>query len=256
MVRKSGMAVRATVLGCGEAFDESVVNTSLLVEAGGGTILMDCGYSVPPQLWKTVTDPAAIDLIYISHLHADHYFGLPAVLGRMWEDGRTSPLTILSQAPAINQIRQALEFGYAGLAARFQYPIEYVPASPGKTWEWRGITFDFAPTRHSVTNLAVRLGLADRSFAYSGDGMFTDESRALFSGVDLVVHEAYLFEPKPIHADIPALIRMAEQHEIKHLALIHVQRDLRARPEPIHEAILNSKAVRISLPGPMDVLEV
>ena len=84
-----------TVLGCGEAFDDALPNNSYLVRIGGSVLLLDCGYSIPPRLWHFEHDDSAVDLIYISHAHADHYFGLPAVLGRMWEQGRTMPLTIL-----------------------------------------------------------------------------------------------------------------------------------------------------------------
>ncbi len=124
--------MRVTILGCGEAFDERFPNTSILVETAGQTVLCDCGFSVPRQLWDHVPDPNAIDTIYISHPHADHYFGLPAALGRMWEDGREKPLTILSQPAVLDQIRDLAEYGYRTLPARFKYPIRWEPAAPDK----------------------------------------------------------------------------------------------------------------------------
>src|SRR5947209_12087870 len=146
-----------TVLGCGEAFDDALPNNSYLVRIGGSVLLLDCGYSIPPRLWHFEHDDSAVDLIYISHAHADHYFGLPAVLGRMWEQGRTMPLTILSQPQVLDQIRELMEAGYRVLAARVGFAIDYTPARPGSKLERNGLTFDFAPTRHSVTNLAVRI---------------------------------------------------------------------------------------------------
>ena len=123
------VAMEALVLGCGEAFDNDLFNTSILLRTGAATILLDCGYSIPPRVWQAVADPNAIDLVYISHPHADHYFGLPALLGRMWEDGRTKKLTVLTQPQVIEQIRAAMELGYRGLANRFQYEIEWLPAT-------------------------------------------------------------------------------------------------------------------------------
>lgn len=249
------MAMKIRVLGCGEAFDDRYVNTSLLLEAECN-VLLDCGYSVPPQLWKTVRDPAAIDLIYVSHAHADHYFGLPAVLGRMWDEGRTKPLVLMSQPSVLDHIRQLMDFGYTGLSARFKYQIEYMPIQPGRTCEWKHLSFEFAPTRHAVSNLAVRVQTGGKTFCYSGDGTLTNETRRLFAAADLVIHEAYLFEPLPVHADIPALLDMASEENVKQLALVHVQRDLRANPDRIHEAISQAKRTRVTLPEPLTTFEV
>jgi ribonuclease BN (tRNA processing enzyme) len=221
------MGFEVAVLGCGEAFDERYTNTSLLVRVDGKTILLDCGYSAPAPLWNAVADPNEIDLIYISHAHADHCFGLPAVLGRMWEDGRTKPLVILSQPTLLAQLRGSMDSGYPGLAARFQYPIEHREATPGAPQEWEGVEFAFAPTRHSVTNLAIRVEAGAGKFCYSGDGQFTDESRALFAGADLLVHEAYSFEPSPIHGDFAGVIGMAAEQNVRRLALVHIQRKVR-----------------------------
>ena len=45
------MSLRVEVLGCGEAFDETLPNTSLLVNTGALKMLLDCGYSVPQRFW-------------------------------------------------------------------------------------------------------------------------------------------------------------------------------------------------------------
>jgi ribonuclease BN (tRNA processing enzyme) len=237
------------ILGCGEAFDENLPNTSILVKSEA-VVLCDCGYSAPPQVWKAVGDPNAIDVVYISHPHADHYFGLPALLGRMWEDGRTKPLTVLSQPAALARIRDLLEYGYRGLAARYQYGIDYREARPGETLRAAGLAFDFAPSRHAVTNLAVRIEGGGKKICYSGDGMFTEEGRALFAGADLLVHEAYCFDPSPVHADIGSVLEMAAQAGVRRLALVHVQRNLRRDPARIHEAIARGPLEPATLPEP------
>jgi ribonuclease BN (tRNA processing enzyme) len=191
------------------------------------TILLDCGYSAPAPLWNVLPDPDGIDLIYISHAHADHCFGLPAVLGRMWEGGRTKPLAMLSQPALLGGISDSMEAGYPGLPARFQYPVQYREALPGRGVEWEGMEFSFAPTQHSVTNLAIRIEGGGGKFCYSGDGQFTDESRELFTGADLLVHEAYSFDPSPVHGDFPGVIGMAAEQRVSKVALVHIQRKVR-----------------------------
>ena len=240
--------MEALVLGCGEAFDNDLFNTSILLRTSSALMLLDCGYSIPPRVWQVVADPNAIDLLYISHPHADHFFGVPALLGRMWEDGRTRKLTVLTQAPVIEQVRLAMELGYRGLANRFQYEIEWLPASLDKAVESRGARFSFADTKHSVTNYAVRIETDGRAVCYSGDGMWTAASRALFAGADLVFHEAYSFETSPVHADIPSLLAMASEQSIRQLALMHVQRGVRRNPDPIQAVINEHPAGQVVMP--------
>ncbi len=235
------------MLGAGEAFDETLGNTSALA-AAESTVLIDCGYAGPFQVWRHDSSPDLIDAIYISHAHADHYFGLPALLARMWEEGRKKPLTLISQASVLDQISQILELGYVGLRKRFEFPIETVEASPGKEVTYREFKMKFAPTIHSTTNLAVRMETSGRSFCFSGDGMFTNESQALFKGADLVLHEAFSFEQSPVHADIPRLIQMAEEAGVKHLVLTHVQRRVRKDDARLHG--LQSKiSLTLATPG-------
>lgn len=249
--------MRATILGCGEAFDESLANTSVLLSAAGANILFDCGYSVPPQVWKTLPGAEAVDLIYISHPHADHYFGLPALLGRMWEDGRTRPLAILTQPAVIGSIRELLEFGYRGLPSQFQFAIEFLPAAAERPVETHGVVFRFAPTSHPAPNLAVRVECGGAAFCYSGDGMFTPESRRLFSGADVLVHEAFSFEPMASHADIGGVLAMARQEGVRRTALVHVSRSVR-RPESvrIRAALEAARDTEATLPEPGAVLEI
>ena len=245
--------MQTLVLGCGEAFDQELFNTSLLVRTGQAVLLLDCGFSIPPRVWQCVADTNEIDAVYISHAHADHFFGMPALLGRLWEDGRTKPLTIISQAAVLEDVRTALELGYRGLSARFKYEMNFVVATAGEVVEAHGARFSFGQTRHSVSNLAVRIEADGRVLSYSGDGMFLEASRRLYAGADIVVHEAYFFEESPIHADIGAVIAMAEEDGVRQVALVHVQRDVRRRPERIEEAIARART-QVTMPQPGDVL--
>lgn len=234
-------------MGSGEAFDETLGNTCALV-ISESTVLLDCGYGGPFQVWRYNPSPDLIDAIYISHAHADHYFGLPALLTRMWEEGRRKPLTLISQKHVLDQIPQLLDLGYRGLRKRFEFPLETIEAAPATELSFRELKMRFAPTVHSVTNLAIRLERGGQAFCYSGDGMFTDESRALFTGADLLLHEAYAFTESTVHADIPGLLAMAEEAGVKHLVLTHVQRKVRKEDPRLH-ALHSSVRLTLGRPG-------
>ena len=59
--------MKINFLGVGEAFDNVLPNTSILVSSKKTNILLDCGYSVPQQYFKLSNNPNFLDAIYISH---------------------------------------------------------------------------------------------------------------------------------------------------------------------------------------------
>ena len=119
--------MKIVFLGVGEAFDENFPNNSHLLSSEKTNLLVDCGYTVPPQLWKFNPDPNFLDAIYISHQHADHFFGLPAVLMRMWEDGRKRDLTIIGQ----KGLQDFMDYAYKGFLEKFKYKINLVESKEG-----------------------------------------------------------------------------------------------------------------------------
>ena len=72
--------MKITFLGVGEGFDEDHTHTCMLVEAAGRRMLVDCGATAPPSVWHKSKRPDYLDGIFISHFHADHVFGLPALI--------------------------------------------------------------------------------------------------------------------------------------------------------------------------------
>lgn len=112
--------MKVLFLSVGEACDEDVPNNALVI-LSHTTLLLDCGYSVPRQLWKYNPAPSFLDAIYISHRHADHYFGIPALLVRMWEEKRTKPLTIICQRGLKKVIQELIEYGYKGLSGKEEF---------------------------------------------------------------------------------------------------------------------------------------
>ena len=240
--------MKVRIIGCGEAFDERFPNNSTLIEGASSTLLCDCGYAVAPALWRAGYTGDAIDAIYISHAHADHYFGLPTLMARMWEDGRTKPLTVVSQPNVIAMAEEAMELAYRTLSKRYQFRIRWVEAAGDL--EVGGFGLAFAPTLHSMSNLMVCVREGGTSVCYSGDGQFTRESRELVHGADLVIHEAYQMTPSPVHGDIPGVLAMAREEQVKELALVHVQRDLRANQRELIDDAMSGSGIRVSMPEP------
>src|SRR5690348_6016569 len=92
----SGADMKLTVIGCGDAFGSGGrSNTCFMVEEGGCTILLDCGASAPVALKARNVDLNTIDGVVLSHLHGDHFGGLPfLLLDWQFHQRRERPLTI------------------------------------------------------------------------------------------------------------------------------------------------------------------
>src|SRR3972149_771845 len=107
--------MRVQFVGVGEAFDESLPNNSQILQWEGCRLLIDCGYAVPHMLWRLQPDPDYLDAIYLSHRHADHYFGLPSYLVRLAEDGRQREILILCPQGMSTTVQEMIEYAYQGV---------------------------------------------------------------------------------------------------------------------------------------------
>src|SRR5207302_8674683 len=88
--------VTVRFLGCGDAFGSGGrFQTCFLVRSDTARFLIDCGASSLIAMNRFGVDPAEIDLILLSHLHGDHYGGLPFfLLDAQILRRRTRPLVI------------------------------------------------------------------------------------------------------------------------------------------------------------------
>jgi ribonuclease BN (tRNA processing enzyme) len=73
--------MKLTIVGSGDAFGSGGrFNTCFWLETANGTLLVDCGASSLVALKARGLDHARVDGIVLSHLHGDHFGGLPFLL--------------------------------------------------------------------------------------------------------------------------------------------------------------------------------
>ena len=81
--------------------------TSQVVSLGDQLLLVDCGEGTQMQMNLYKIRRGKINHIYISHLHGDHYFGLPGLITSYGLLGRTNDLHLYAPA-ALEQILNLL----------------------------------------------------------------------------------------------------------------------------------------------------
>jgi ribonuclease BN (tRNA processing enzyme) len=243
-------------LGVGEAFDANQPNNSQLVMAQKTKLLVDCGFTVPSQLWKFSDDPDLLDGVYISHQHSDHFFGLPALLLRMWEGGRERDFTIICQKGLKDSFADFMEFAYRGFAEKFKYKIKFLESADGQALDFKDLKLSFERTVHSGENLAARITDGTGVMAYSGDGS-PIEGTNFYNGLDLLILETYRYDEQIIgHSSIVSAIKFAEQNGVKCLALTHINRNTRAKELPGLKDKIKSDRVRIIIPEALEEYEI
>lgn len=244
--------MKIVFLGVGEAFDKDLANNSHIVITDKTNLLLDCGFSIPQQLWKFTDDPNFLDAIYISHQHADHYFGLPAVFLRMWEDGREKDLTVICQKGLKDSFAEFMDFAYRDFMKKFKYKINLVEATEGKSVEFQDLKLSFVKTMHSGENLAVKISDGKNIMVYSGDGAPISGTN-FYKNLDLAILETYLYDQEKIgHSSIISAISFAEENNIKCLALTHINRNFRRNDLPKIKDKLKSNKIRVIIPEPFE----
>lgn len=69
--------------------------SSIVMNFKGRKILLDCGEGTQVAMRMVSCGFKSIDLIYISHIHGDHIYGLPGLLSTIGNSGRTEPMYIM-----------------------------------------------------------------------------------------------------------------------------------------------------------------
>jgi ribonuclease BN (tRNA processing enzyme) len=108
--------MRIQFLGSGDAFGSGGrFNTCILVEAAAGVFLIDCGASSLIAMRRFRVVPNRIGTIFISHLHGDHFGGLPFfILDAQLVSRRVEPLTIAGPPGLRQRLAEAMEAFFPG----------------------------------------------------------------------------------------------------------------------------------------------
>lgn len=101
--------------------------TSQVVTLQDHSFLIDCGEGAQMQMHKYKVRKSKINHIFISHLHGDHYFGLPGLLTSYGLLGRVQDLHIYGPAPLERVLSEIFAVGDIRLPYTIHFHGIYQP---------------------------------------------------------------------------------------------------------------------------------
>jgi ribonuclease BN (tRNA processing enzyme) len=189
--------IAITCLGSGSALAKERLWSSLLLDE---KIL----FSLPPtaifQLYRLGKDPSAIDHIFISHRHADHFFGLPfLILFYRYRYTRDTPLYIIGPK------------GMEEATVEQRVPVSFVEIKREGEYQAGEIVFNAVKMEHfGMDAYGYRFTYRGREIAFTGDTEAGPHLDRLLTGADIVITELTHTVPSddPGHLDVETVSEM------------------------------------------------
>jgi len=220
-------------IGCGDAFGSGGrFNTCFHVRGERTNLLIDCGASSLIGMQRLGIERNAIDVILITHFHADHFGGIPFfVLDARFLTKRTQPLTIIGPPGLPDRYAAAMDMAFAGSATasqRFALGLREIEAGTSVELGVFSVrAFHVDHDDRAGPCLGYRIQAEGRTIAFSGDTQWTEALIDVGRDADLFICEAYTRD-KPVKSHMSLALLEARLHDIapKRLVLTHMSEDM------------------------------
>ena len=235
------MAVSVRFVGSGDSFGSGGrFQTCIVVDGPRSRFAIDFGTSSLIALAQQGIEPNSLDAIVLTHLHGDHCGGVPFLLiDAMLAARRTRPLTIAGPRDLrrrMDAIREALFPGSHVMTPKF--PLTWLEMDPGTAHAILDLVVTPEPARHTAeTNpTAVRVEVAGKVIAYTGDTEWTDDVARVARGADLFIAECYFYD-KPVkwHLNYPTVAAQRGAFGAKRVILTHMSKEMLAHAADVPE---------------------
>jgi ribonuclease BN (tRNA processing enzyme) len=220
--------MQLTVIGCGDAFGAGGrLQTSFCVRSGPSMFLIDCGATSLIGMRRLGISPNDIDAVFVSHLHGDHFGGLPWLLiDAKYVSKRTRPLLVTGPKGIKARFITAAEALYPNATtAEYGFDLVFVEYEEQTPLEVGGVTVTPFEVHHpsGAPPYALRLDIGGRVLAFTGDTGWVDVLCDVARDAELFISECFQYDVVlPIHLDYMTINANYEKLGAKRILLTHM----------------------------------
>lgn len=226
--------LRIQFLGSGDAFGSGGrFQTCILLDSPAGCVLLDCGASSLIAMKRAGIESTEVDAILLSHLHGDHFGGIPFFLLDARFSRRTRPLLIAGPPGLEERIGEAREILFPD-STREGCPFEtvYCELAEGRRTTVGPVEVTAHPAAHpsGAPSYALRVETEGRTVTYSGDTEWTEQLVDAAAGADLFICECSFYDrPVKFHLDYETLIAHRSELACGRIVLTHMSPEMLAK---------------------------
>lgn len=226
----SNSTVNVRFVGCGDAFNSGgQFHTCFLIDDELGRLAFDFGVTSLAALHQSNIAPASIELIIVSHLHGDHFGGLPFLLmAREFTLTDTSPLTLVGPPGFKARLIDLTECLFPGIwREKWKFNLTFIEVDPGSGQNILGRTLQTWPVKHftgAAPATALQLTCGSKKIGYSGDTSWCDVLIEVAEDTDLFICECNDFKKQQFdgHLNYSKLLKKQRLLKTKRLIINHL----------------------------------
>jgi len=220
--------MRLTIIGCGDAFGAGGrLQTSFHVRSAPSTFLIDCGTSTLIGMRRLGLEPNDIDAVFVTHLHGDHFGGLPwFLIDGQYVSKRTRPLIVTGPRGIEARYLTAAEALYPGVTTNNPgFDIVFREYEEQKPLDVGGVVVTPFEVKHpsGAPPYALRFMLEGKVIAFTGDTGWVEVLCDVARGADLFISECFQYDlTLPIHLDYATIDANYARLNAKRVLLTHM----------------------------------
>lgn len=240
---KVNNTVTLQTIGNGDAFGSGGhFQTCFYIYSSNYHFLVDCGATSLVAMKQQQISPSLIDTILLTHLHGDHFGGLPFfLLDAQFIQQRTRLLTIVGPKKTEEKVYDTMALFYPGVDMKeFSYSIHFIEYSGQETIQIGPLGIKTFPVSHAEGSNphGFRIAFEGKVLAFSGDTSWNDILFKIADKADIFICECNFFATKnDNHIHYLELMEKINDLNCEKIVLNHLSEEMLLKKDDVKLAL-------------------